>query len=74
MRQLKDLGLIIAYELHGFRYCIKTGLLIGGQSAHKMLYFMSCPGLKGILLLSLYNKNTSTTGGRYAPAGVWRIF
>lgn len=23
MRQLKDLGLIIAYELHGFRYIIK---------------------------------------------------
>lgn len=25
MRQLKDLGLIIAYELHGFRMKIKKG-------------------------------------------------
>ena len=28
MRQLKDLGLIIAYELHGFRNSLEAGITV----------------------------------------------
>ena len=36
MRQLKDLGLIIAYELHGFRYkAIAESTVLTGGCAKK---------------------------------------
>ena len=35
MRQLKDLGLIIAYELHGFRYHVKYMRLLRNQKTIK---------------------------------------
>ena len=39
MRQLKDLGLIIAYELHGFRFYIVTAAAL--LSAHGSVIAMS---------------------------------